>query len=202
MDFSVFHVDRSYQQRVLPTQPSAIRSSMGTVTTNIHMDALWCTLIGHQDPVIYWSKRFRVKISKMIPCSHELGQIHWPLERRLKSSQPYKWRPSFANYSLIKKSIIHDFNLWFMWVDPCCFQYLHLSTLQDSPIEPTKTNAETPAKAVRVKALVISRNPQANTSWTTYDWWIASKCMCINIYIYMYLHLCICLLWIHKYLRV
>ena len=54
------------------------------------------------------------------------------------------------------------------------------------PLNQQKPNAGTSAKAVRVKALVISRNPQANTSWTTYDWWIASKCMCI--YIYMYLH--------------
>lgn len=160
-----------------------------------------------------WSKRFRVKISKMIPCSHELGQIHWPLERRLKSPQAYKWRPSIANYSLIKKSIIHDFNLWFMWVDTCCFQYLHLSTLQDSPVEPTKTNAGTPAKAVRVKALV-------KIGWRTHPThgipkptskhimnhirlvdckYIKNICTCtISIYIYIYVFT----LNIRKYLRV
>lgn len=167
--------------------------------------------------MIYWSKRFRVKISKMIPCSHELGQIHWPLERRLKSSQPYKWRSSIANYSLIKKSIIHDFNLWFMWVDHSWSMLFPISASINPPkippIEPTKTKCwdssqgcesqglgwrsveDTQGLAKLIQAMVISRNPQASTSWTTYDWWIASKC----IYV---LAPYICLFWTGKYLRV
>ena len=50
-------------------------------------------------------------------------------------------------------------------VDPCCFQYLHLSTLQDSPVEPTKTKCWDSSQGCESQGLGEDRLKNSSNPW-------------------------------------